>query len=226
MISELLRNVKAGARKNKYRVMVPVLDKGEGSDLSKTINILCTNAAMPGRTLTPTEIVIKGRKVQLKGETAFEGTWEITFYNTEDLKIRSYFLDWMKEIAPTNMNIGGMLGGVNAIKTLANNTKAARSMNEGINNIIANPLGALNINPYYQRDIKVEQLSGNGEVEYEVMVIGAFPTTVSPIEYDDTAGGEVSQTTITFAYTDIQYGGLVGGLMETVLGNDAKAFFE
>ena len=225
MISDLLRSVQSGARKNKYRVLVPVLDKSEGSDLSRTINILCTTAALPGRTLTPTELVVKGRKVQLKGETAFEGTWEMTFYNTEDLKIRSYFLDWMKEISPTNMNVGGMLSGVNAIKALSNEVKSARSMTEGINNIISNPLGALNINPYYQKDIKVEQLDGDESVKYQLMVIGAFPITVSSIEYDDTSVGEVSQTTVTFAYTDIQYGGLMDGLLETVLGNDIKTLF-
>ena len=224
MISELLRSVSSGARKNKYRVSVPVLDKSEGSNLSRTINILCTNANLPGRTLTPTELVIKGRKVQLKGETSFDGTWEMTFYNTEDMKVRSYFIDWMKEISPTNMNIGGLLGGVNAIKYLANDVKSARSIAEGINNIVLNPLSALNLNPYYQRDIKVEQLDGDENVQYELMIIGAFPITVNPIEYDDTIG-EISQTTVTFAYTDIQYGGLVDGLTETVLGNDAKSFF-
>ncbi len=224
MINQLMNTLQSGARKNKYRISIPILDKDLGSDLSRTVDILCTSTSLPGRVLTPVDVIIKGRKVQIRGETSFEGSWEMNFHNTENMELRAYFLKWMKEVHSTEMNLGGIFGDVPGVSVAQDVAKGARSVIAGISNIASNPMGALNISAAYQRDIKIEQLDHLGEVQYELILIGAFPTSVGVVDYDDSVG-EVSTTPVTFSYTDIQYGSQADNLLTAVVGNDIASFF-
>lgn len=223
MIDDLLNSVNSGARRNKYRVLIPIIDK----ELSREVSILCHASSLPGRTLVPTEVVIKGRKVQMRGETSFDGSWEMTVYNTENMKIRQYFLDWMQQVHNTHINPTGLVGtipGAESFVNQANNVVgAAKGVAQTINNIGSNPLALINAQPAYQRDIKIEQLNSRGEVEAEVLLIGAFPTAVAAVDLDD-ATGEVSTSTITFAYSDMQTGSLEENAMKSIFGDNATSF--
>ena len=212
-INDLISAVKTGLRKNKYRVLFPV----DGQASSK-MDVLCHTTTLPGRTLTPTEVIIKGKKVQIAGETSLEGTWEATFYNNREMEVRRYFTKWMEDIhslgiADPNDGLFGLSGINNFISRVKDTISDVKNSVEKIGDIINDPLGALfddsNL-PLYQRDITIQQL-GNSDLDipYQVTLIGAFPITIDAIDYDDSSG-EVSTTTVTFSYTDILIGNIEG----------------
>lgn len=221
MISELMTAMKSGARSNKYRVMLPMFD-----DLGKELDLLIQTASMPGKTLTPTEVIVKGRKYLMRGEMSLDGSWEMTFFNTEDMYARDYFIKWMNEVHNTNMDGQGLLGGV-GIGGIGL-SEASRAISGAIDagaNIAGNPLSLLGgIQATYQKDIKIEQLKSDGEPEMAVRLIGAFPTAVGAVEYSD-ATSEVSTTTVTFAYTDIQTESVQDSLIGAVFGDDVANLF-
>jgi len=221
MITELLNSVASGARKNKYRVLLPV----DGS-LGKEMDILIHTTTLPGRTLTPVETVIKGHKVQLAGETSLESTWEATFYNTESLDARNHFIKWMTQVhnndVDTSMPASGVLGD---IEGFVNDASAAV---ETTTALINDPLGTLfgggGGSASYQKDITIQQLNYAGEKVAEVKLIGAFPTSVSALDYDDSTG-EISTTSVIFNYTNIEVAGISeepGGIKGLI--NTAKSF--
>ena len=59
--------------------------------------------------------------------------------------------------------------------------------------------------PWYQTDIRVQQLDHNGQVTAESVYHSAFITDVSTIDYQDEIG-DVSTTTLTLAYTGASFG--------------------
>jgi len=213
-INELLAVVSSGARRNKYRVLIPVTDD---SNLSRNMDILCHSASIPGRALTPVDVIVKGRKAQLVGETSLESTWEAIFYNTTNMEVRDYFLDWMEDMhslkTPDDDNGGGVLGldNLNKIVKAGRGIAAdATAALDQINGLIDDPINALfgdpSYTPEYQREITIQQLgSGNSNDTYQVNLIGAFPINIATVEFDDSTA-EISTTTVTFAYSDIIVG--------------------
>lgn len=200
MINSLLTTVRSGARNNKYKVFIPV-----SSDSGRNMDVLCHATTLPGRIITPTEVIIKGHKCFLAGETSLDGVWEATFYNTEDMEERKYFINWMREIHENSLPSTTQKDENSLMKIKSDIDKSFGILK----NIISDPfklfLDAGAIMPYYQREIQIHQLDNNGNTSSFVSLIGAFPTSVSSIEYVDSAG-EVSTTTITFNYNDIAVG--------------------
>ena len=94
-ISELKTALKAGARASKYRVNVafpsaiPIK-----SDLSKA-DLLCKAASFPSMTIGQIEVWNQGRKLVIPGDTTFDNTWTLTFYNTEDHGLRKDMISWL-----------------------------------------------------------------------------------------------------------------------------------
>ena len=218
-VSDILDVVKSGARKNKYRVTVPIL-----GSLSNDIDILCHTATLPAKTLTPTELIMKGRKYMLRGEMTFDSSWEMTIYNTEDMQARKYFLQWIEDVMNTSMDAQGLLGGLSVGGiSLGEASRAITGAVSIASNLGENPLSLLGgLQADYQRDIRVEQLNSNGEVEAQAILIGAFPTSVGAVDYDDSTG-EVSTCTITFAYTDIQTKNDLEQIGSAVLGDSTTS---
>jgi hypothetical protein len=190
MIHELVNTLKEGARTNKYRLNLytPIADSIE----QKELDILVTSTTMPSKTITPVEVFLKGKKVQIRGETNIENTWDVTVYNTSDMKIRENMLRWM-DIVHYNKWKGTPATGI-------------KSMVSGIKDVIKNPTSLLNSGTNtYQKDIKIEQLDNDGNVTFYSTLIGAFPINISTVELND-SNSEISETTITFAFSDIEYG--------------------
>lgn len=95
VVSELKQAVGPGARPSKYKILMnmPTASGGTGG---KIINTLCNAQSFPGVSQGPIEIYTQGRKLVLPGDTEYETTWTVTFYQTEDHKLRRDFLKWMK----------------------------------------------------------------------------------------------------------------------------------
>ncbi len=100
-IQDTLKILQAGARQNKYRILL--------QDFGEDIDIVCNATTMPGRTLSVTEVFVKGRKYRLAAESEDAGTWEITFYNAPDLFHRRTFLSMLSNIH--NFSVPSYLGG-------------------------------------------------------------------------------------------------------------------
>jgi len=83
----------AGGRANKYRVVINsiagVSINAEQGDL------LCKATSFPGVTIGQIEVFNQGRKLMIPGDTTYTNTWTVSFYNTEDHKLRRAFIDWM-----------------------------------------------------------------------------------------------------------------------------------
>jgi hypothetical protein len=192
MINNLIRTISSGAKSNKYKVTIPIVEAG----FTREFDFMVQNTTLPSRTITPVEVFVKGRKTQIRGETNLENTWDVTFYNTNDMEARQLLLDWMEEVHKNQYNIynrgviSDMIAGI-------------KSIGQGISNLIDNPLRIFDQGVIsYQKDIIIEQLDGSGDTMFTVTLVGAFPINISSVELDD-SNGDISKTTVSFAFTDI-----------------------
>ena len=243
-INDTLALIGAGARTNKFRVLYPVF--------GDEIDIICNATSSPGRELGTTEVFVKGRKIQLAGEMADEGTWEMTIYNTPDLLHRRFFLKMIAGIhnfqtpdyiidtgsisnselnGGTNLSVSGTantssgiadaLGQIsetvskintayNSVKTTIDSiSRTAGDIKAAINGDLVSLetlVGSTGYGrPWYMQEIILQQLNSKDQVSADTILHNAFITNVGPIEYADTEG-ELSTTTITFAYSGISFG--------------------
>jgi len=191
MINNLINTLSSGARSNKYRITIPFPN-------IKDIDVLVQSTTFPSKTITPVDILIRGRKVSLRGETNLENTWDITFYNNKDMIERKIMLDWLNLVHTNQWNPDTGF--------LSNALSGVESLISGVKNVIENPMSLISGGGMtkYQKDIKIEQLDNSGSSTFSTTLIGAFPINVSNIELSDQETN-VSQTTVTFAFSDIKY---------------------
>jgi len=193
MISKLMSVMQSGARSNRYRIVLPIVK----DTFSEDFDFMAQSTTFPSRTITPVEVYIKGRKVQLRGETNLENTWDLTFYNTDNMEARLLFLLWMEEVHKNQYIVDDSI--VTKIGS------AISGLSKSFSSFISNPLGLFDQGLIdYQRDLTIEQINGNDEVTFTTKLVGAFPINVSTVDLDDT-NSEVSKTTVTFAFTDLYY---------------------
>jgi hypothetical protein len=95
-IANLKQALGGGGRVNKYRVNFSVPAAVPTSSVLQNADVLCKAAQFPGMTITPIEVFNQGRKLLIPGDTVYENTWALTFYNTADHGIRRDMISWMK----------------------------------------------------------------------------------------------------------------------------------
>lgn len=96
-IDNLKKTLGMGARSNKYRVII--FDKGNEETLEPRIgDLLCKTTTLPGRSFADIEVWNQGRLTVIAGPASFEGTWNVTFMDTENHSLRGRFLNWMEFI--------------------------------------------------------------------------------------------------------------------------------
>ena len=98
-INNIKNAIQGGARSNKYRVYVDQIADAQAADL------LCKSSTFPGRTLGEIEVFNQGRKYIIPGDTSFTNEWTLSFYNTQDHKLRLEFIQWMKQIDDFSNNV-------------------------------------------------------------------------------------------------------------------------
>jgi hypothetical protein len=198
-IQQLLNTIPQHSKSNKYRVII--------NTMTDKLNILCTNTSLKGMQSTPVEAYYRGRRALLRGETQYDTTWTIEFYNNVDLGYRYKFLEWMRDMHKSRPYDANKLeqaipsGMLSSVKNVFGNIKGAI---DDVKEIFDDPMGVLlgTTNAAYQGSIKVYQLDNNGNEQYHQELVGAFPIDVSDVEYDD-SNPEITKTTVTFAFTDI-----------------------
>ncbi len=92
VLQELKTTLAMGARGNKYKVMLaaPV-----GATDDFLVDTVCKGGAIPAKTMGQIEIWTQGRKLVVAGDATYENAWTLTFWNTQDLALRSGFDQWL-----------------------------------------------------------------------------------------------------------------------------------
>lgn len=184
-IQDLKKNLgdSLGARKNKYLIEIPFPDT---SGFGRIVNILCMSTALPERNNSSTSIYMTGRKYNLRGETEYPGTYDISVTDTGDMKLRKDFDAWLNSVDNTNILSSEYVSGEGQpyIKTLSDFS---------INNIENN----------YQTDIKVWQLDTSGYPVYGYLLQNAFPTSLGAVELSDDAADSLLDFSVTLTYSEM-----------------------
>ena len=102
-INNFIQDIGQGVKPNMFSIDIqwPAGNLVSGVPTDSTekdlINILCKSAALPASNLGVIEVPFRGRTVKIAGDRTFD-TWTATFFNDKDMKIRSYFEQWLESM--------------------------------------------------------------------------------------------------------------------------------
>ncbi len=195
-----LANTKLGfARANRFLVTMPtsfgggggllggiigILTGGGGGASGRELNILCSNATMPGKvTLT------NDRRIGMEFQKVAYGyavdDVAMTFYLMNDYGVKEYFDAWRNTAIPED-----------GAKAFTSNYKSQYAKSITIHQL-RQPLKG------FSKQVGPIRFSGGigGGSVYSVELLEAFPVSTSAIELNNELDGLV-QLTVTFAYTN------------------------
>lgn len=95
-ISELKSAIGAGARGNKYRLNFSVPGAVPTVSDLQNADILCKSTTFPSMEIGQIEAWNQGRKLVIPGDTTYQNTWDVEFYNTEAHDLRRDMISWAK----------------------------------------------------------------------------------------------------------------------------------
>lgn len=222
-----------GLRKNRFLVEIPV-PTIEG----QTVNLLCRSAGLPERNITTQTVWHKGRQYNVKGETDYVGTYDISILDDSDMRIRRMFDAWMKTIDNSKPANTGILGASfeEAVPGFLDDLKAGVKFANQVKNAIKNPrqildfaIGVFEGNgsssyyaPDYQVDINIWQLDNKDQKVYGYKLQNAFPKQIGIVTLDDGDENTLSEFSVTFAFSEfIPLENDKARLKNTLLGDTA-----
>ena len=181
-IEQLRQIVGMGVRKNKYLIQVPLSGKtGSGS----LLNILCQATALPERSNSSTSFYMAGRKYNVRGETEFPGTYDITVIDDLNATLRKEFDKWLNSVDNTSRGYQHVSGdGAANVEVFSGNELSTYESR-------------------YQYDIKVWQLDVNGNKIYGYMLQNCFPTSLGSVELSDEADNGLSEFSVSLTYSEM-----------------------
>lgn len=94
-IRELASALGSAARASKYRVTFSFPSGVTGVTNLDEVDVLAKTATAPGKEIGVIELWNQGRKLNLPGDTAFDGAWAVDFYLSENHSLRYDMLKWM-----------------------------------------------------------------------------------------------------------------------------------
>jgi hypothetical protein len=210
-ISELKSIMGAGARTNKYRVIIPYF--------GRDFDIQVHEVTSPGAGIGVVDVYLKGREYKIAGDRGDAGSINISFYNDQYLLIRNFFLRYIQNIqsydTPITINAETIsdytklitdLTGIDLIDNVYNGIISGIDyFNQIKYNIFAitgfvSSLSGKDIMPFYQTDMVIQQLDEQERVVSEMVLHNAFISSVSDIQYTDETG-DISRTTLTINYS-------------------------
>lgn len=191
-ISEIKAKIGSGARPNKFMVYITFpqnLDVGS-TNLENDAAILCKASSIPDKTIGVIEVWNQGRKYNLPGDTTFTGTWDCTFYNTEEHNLRRAFLAWQK--AMDHAQTGTHTGNPASLQT----TMKVAQMDSAENETVVYELH--NVYPTSVATISLDQAGVDQLEEYNVTfsysdwVIGDDEDNDQPAEFTNATKNDVA----------------------------------
>tara|TARA_X000001036_G_scaffold254195_1_gene236665 strand:+ start:3050 stop:3613 length:564 start_codon:yes stop_codon:yes gene_type:complete len=105
-VSGFLNKVKQGVRPNMFRVDIAF--PGDDSAKQNLASYMCKSAALPASNVGVIEVPFRGRTVKIAGDRTFDN-WSATFINDEDMKIRAFFEDWMRQMNSHESNVNEVI---------------------------------------------------------------------------------------------------------------------
>ena len=105
-VSGFLSKVKQGVRPNMFRVDIAF--PGDEKDKQDLASFMCKSAALPASNVGVIEVPFRGRTVKIAGDRTFDN-WSATFINDENMLIRAYFEDWMRQINSHQSNVNAII---------------------------------------------------------------------------------------------------------------------
>jgi hypothetical protein len=177
-INDFITRIGQGTKPNMFAIdIVWPSDLGEGNpsatgDDKDLVDLLCKSAALPASQLGVIEVPFRGRTVKISGDRTFD-TWSPTFFNDKDLKIRSYFEQWLESM---NTHRGN-----NAPKFRPNNSDGYMAT---------------------VRVKQLEKnATDKGTILREYTLHYAFPTNVSQIDLGYDSNDQISEFSVEFQYS-------------------------
>ena len=219
-----------GLKVNKYLIEMPM-----PGVQGKKLAILCQSTALPEHNIDSIDIYSKGRRFKIRGETNFQGTYTINIIDDSEMKIRSMFDAWLRLVDNTKPKQNGVLGmfgsqfnealeAVSGVIQAANSLKSQIDFDGGMSFLTGAILGTPSA-PSYQADINVWQLSKQNTKVYGYKLQNAWPTEVGAVELDDSNEAQLSQFSVTFAYSElepIKPKSFTRGLIDTAIGDTGQ----
>ena len=128
---------------------------------------------------------LTGRKYNVRGETEYPGTYEISLTDDTEMNLRQEFDAWLNETDNSHKN--------SSIQVTGDGEADIQDFTD---------LNIAGLQNFYQCDIKIWQLNGFGVPIYGYVLTNAFPSSVGAVELEDAAQSELSQFSVTFTYSE------------------------
>jgi len=202
-----------GLRKNKYLLEIPI----PGIEGSK-INVLARSAGLPERTITTTSMYHKGRQYNVRGETDYGGSYEVSIVDDSNMDIRRQFDVWLKLVDNSRPKTSGLFSGAsyeNSLSDALGIVKSGMKVASVVKDAIKSPMetlgnfvmgaidGAVAVAaPKYQTDINIWQLDGNSSKVYGYKIQNAFPSQIGIVTLDDDNPNTLSEFSVTFTFSE------------------------
>lgn len=136
-------------------------------------NILCKSAALPASNLGVIEVPFRGRTVKIAGDRTFD-TWTATFFNDKDMKLRSYFEQWLEAMNTHEGNYAPLF--------VPNQTDGYMC-------------------DVKVKQLEKNANTNGGQVLREYVLKHAFPTNVSQIDLAYDSNDQVEEFSVEFQYS-------------------------
>ena len=105
-VSGFLQRVSQGVRPNMFQVDIQFPEQ-VGAD-QELVTFMCKSAALPASNVGVIEVPFRGRSVKIAGDRTFDN-WSATFINDKDMKARSYFEAWLRDINTHQANTANVI---------------------------------------------------------------------------------------------------------------------
>ncbi len=173
-LSNFITDIGQGVKPNMFIVDIAFPGEVAGAEGdSDMINLLCKSAALPASNLGVIEVPFRGRTVKIAGDRTFD-TWTATFVNDKEMKIRSYFEQWLATINSHESNNAPLF---------------TPGMTDG---------GYSRMLKVKQLD---KNASESGEILRQYDLHYAFPTNVSQIDLAYDSNDQIEEFTVEFQYS-------------------------
>jgi hypothetical protein len=130
--------------------------------------------------MSTTSVYFNGRKYNMRGETDYQGTYEISIVDDSTMALRKAFDSWMYTVDNSNWV-------VNASDSVDIHT---------INKVQRGQKNA------YKSDVSIWQLDSSGNKVYGYQLQNAFPSSVGTVALDDTGDGGLSEFSVVFTFSE------------------------
>ena len=178
-IQNLLNNVLGdGARATKFEIDIIFSNPSLYEDAS-AVNTLCKSTTFPSKSHSKLDLKYKGRNIPLKGQTAYSQSIEMTFFLTEDHKLKHAFETWIE---------------------------AMDQKHNYTNDLKRNPLleetQSWHDEFEYTSSLRLYQKNFDGDRNLaEYTVYNVFPISVNALNYNSESVTQVQEFTVTFSYS-------------------------